>query len=662
MSQILGIFNADGRSIEDSMIDRMVRSITSRGEPIHSVKRSIGSAMMVARADWELDDGLSDDALVVEDCDRIVAADASLYYRAVLEERLDAAGVTPSGRSPSHLISAAYAAWGNRCAEHLEGEFAFIIFDRARHKIVCSRDFLGQRSLYFSEINGEVVVASSVDSIRQHPDCSNELDLASIGSSAAGWFAASGATTCYSNIHVLPIASVLSWTRGKNNIWKTRVEKHWRPPEPTDTPLSFGSAAEQMRGMLGDAVSERLSPSGPTTVWMSGGWDSTAVFGAGKLRLQNDNETRNLQPVSISYPPRDLGREDELIQSISNFWNTPVHWLDIDTIPLFDQIGERARIREQPGVSLYENWNRSLALGTRECGSRIALDGNGGDQLFRVTDIYLADLLRTGRWRSLARELRLRKNRGVHALFSTLFQPLIGSALSHPLLAPLGSKFVSHYLDRPLPTWIRRDFANHYDLLERERSHLPRMRTTSYEQAELQWMVTTSMPSYAHSILRRTFIDVGVEVRSPLLDRRIVELALERPRWERASGPETKRLLRKSMHGLLPDHVLAPRRSRTGITISYSRRSMKSAYPAMFSELLDAPLMLEEMGIVDSAELNDSVNKYMRNGGEYLRVALFHTLQAELWLRAQFRPSQQFKIESLVNRRAGPMEAREAIA
>ena len=77
----------------------------------------------------------------------------------------------------------------------------------------------------------------------------------------------------------------------------------------------------------------------------------------------------------------------------------------------------------------------------------------------------------------------------------------------------------------------------------------------------------------------------GVEIRSPLYDRRVIEFALTRPREERSSGVETKKLLRASMRGLLPDSILATRTKRTGVTGGYFGRSMREHLPAMVDEL-----------------------------------------------------------------------------
>jgi asparagine synthase (glutamine-hydrolysing) len=128
-------------------------------------------------------------------------------------------------------------------------------------------------------------------------------------------------------------------------------------------------------------------------------------------------------------------------------------------------------------------------------------------------------------------------------------------------------------------------------------------------------------------------LEAGVELRSPLYDRRIVEFASGRPREERNTGRETKRLLRRAMQGLLPDDVLAPRPFRTGITTAYSDRKMRESWPRLMQPLKDS-LRLEELGIVDRRALERGWSEFERTGANDLKISLFLTLHVELWLRA----------------------------
>jgi asparagine synthetase B (glutamine-hydrolysing) len=125
----------------------------------------------------------------------------------------------------------------------------------------------------------------------------------------------------------------------------------------------------------------------------------------------------------------------------------------------------------------------------------------------------------------------------------------------------------------------------------------------------------------------------GVEIRSPLYDRRVIEFALTRPREERSTGAETKRVLRASMRGLLPDSILAARTARTGVTEGYFTRSMREQLPAMVDVAISSSL-LESAGVNDAMTFRRAVSEYARGMQSNFAVGLYFTLQTELWLQS----------------------------
>jgi asparagine synthase (glutamine-hydrolysing) len=188
--------------------------------------------------------------------------------------------------------------------------------------------------------------------------------------------------------------------------------------------------------------------------------------------------------------------------------------------------------------------------------------------------------------------------------------------------------------ERPLPPWIDAGFARTHGLLRRERAHNPRLRRAGPAANEAHWYLTAPYFPRAYGLLSAFALEMGVEMRSPLLDRRVVEFAAARPREERNAGRETKRLLRAAMRGLLPDPVLAPRDTKTGTLGGYFGGGMRRDFPALAAEAFRAP-RLAELGIVDPAALRAACADYARTGDGSLGFGLVQTLHVELWLRAR---------------------------
>ncbi|MGI9179649.1 MAG: asparagine synthase-related protein, partial [Longimicrobiaceae bacterium] len=412
--------------------------------------------------------------------------------------------------------------------------------------------------------------------------------------------------------------------------------RHWHPPAVNDDREDppFEDAAEELLETLARAVAERLDPQRPTSIWLSGGWDSTAVFGAGGKLLRERGAGEHLQAVSVSYPPGDPGREDELIEQVVNRWGSPVHWLDIREIPLLESAAEHASFRDEPYAHPFEQWNRALAQGSQSVGARVAFIGKGGDEIFAVSDVFLADLLRRGRLLKLALEWRARPRGGWRGFIRKVVHPLLPPDLLASLASLRGAPPPRRFLERNIAEWIEPSFSRAHHLAERQSAEPLRRGNGSLASAEMIWMLT-------HPFFPRTLAKVcgialaeGVEVRSPLYDRRIIELAASRPRWERASGWETKLLLRRAMRGLLPDAVLAPRSHRTGVTSGYFYREMREVSSALFLHAFEEPL-LAELGIVDPQLLRSAWHDFLFRGTKERAGELFATLQTELWLRGR---------------------------
>src|SRR5687767_889543 len=226
MTAILAMFANDGHTADEALVTRMLGRMGARGGACSSVWREGGVVIAISRHEWEFGPGFSGPVLIVQDGDHVIAADASLYYRDDLRRKLALRSVRPKGQTPSHLILAAYQAFGEKCPEVLEGDFSFVIWDRQTRRVVAARDFAGKRPLYYAELNNgrTLVVASSVGAIVEHPACPNTLNLFAIGATAANLWAAHE-ETCYQAIRVAAAAHTI--VADIHSSVRVRISRHW---------------------------------------------------------------------------------------------------------------------------------------------------------------------------------------------------------------------------------------------------------------------------------------------------------------------------------------------------------------------------------------------------------------------------------------------------
>jgi len=278
VSALVGVFDSKGQLPSDASVRAMIARMETRGRDHVQVWRGDGAVLAVARHAWERVPGFSGDALVVEDDRFVVAADASLYYQGDLRQRLAAAGVRVGGSTPSHLVLAACRAWGAECAAVLEGDFAFVAYDRARRTVIAARDYAGRRPLFYMHSGDALVLASAVAGVTAYPAYREELNLRAVGAVAAGLLGASR-ESAYRGVFAVRAGERLTRVDGG----AIELAAHWDPPVyERDSGLGFDEAADRLRELICRATEERLARQGPTSVWMSGGWDSTGCSRRGR--------------------------------------------------------------------------------------------------------------------------------------------------------------------------------------------------------------------------------------------------------------------------------------------------------------------------------------------------------------------------------------------
>lgn len=568
---------------------------------------------------------------VAGDTEMAVAADASFYRIGDLPARVRA--LLPPHPTPAHVVLAAYRVFGDRCVEHLEGDYAFVVWIARERRVYCARDHAGRRALHVAERGGTLVVASDLATIASLPSFDARPHAATVGADAAGLFFAVDDETSMAGVRTLPGG----WSAGWRPADRIAMQRFWEPRTGWGAELGFDDAAMHLRDLLGDAVAARMNDA-PASVWMSGGRDSTAVFAAGMDAIGRGRAPgASLVPVSRSHPPGDSGREDETITAVAERWDARPRWVHAVGVPMIEREGAGVPWRTDSFAQPYENLTRALARASRAAGTSVAFDGFGGDFLFQVSRNYLADEVRRGAVRSALADWHAidRGREGIRGFVRAGVVPLLPPGLTGAVGALMRRPLAQAIGDRDVPAWIEPRFVAAHGLLERARASMGEAgRAATIVERETRFYLTHPFFGRVNAAMARCAREEGVELRSPLMDPRVIAFALSRPREERNRAGDQKRLLRAAMRGLLPEEVLAPRPTKTGTLATYFRAHMvKDGLPRLRT-IARAP-RLAEWGIVHRGRLRRAVEEFAAAKWSYPHVeALYCTLMAELWLRA----------------------------
>lgn len=635
MTALVGVFGtgapetgSTSRGTSQSLA-AMLSRMRNRGAAVPERFAAPGVCLAACRHEWEVGEhGWMGPALTVAD-DWVVAADASLYYLADLRRELRRHSLVPDGATSGELLLAALRAWGDRFARRIEGDFAIIATHRQSGRVLLARDFIGKRGLSYSLTSDRtLVVASSPRAVIEYPGVPRALNTDFIAASISGLHG-HGSRTAFSSVSVVPGGATLAFDSGE----LTLVDQ-WSPPAFSsnweDQPSE--EAAEQLRHLIEEAVYERL-PEGLSSVWMSGGWDSTSVFAAGRSALaRRGSRSHRLQPISLRYPEGDTGDESALIETVAQRWRTNVRWVPVDGINVFEDAERRASVRDDPRVHPFESQIRTLCRVSRELGIRIAHDGAGGDHLFTVsTAAILADHLRAARVGLLWSEFKAWGRRNLYTFARSIILP----QLSAPTLQWIGAvrgRPLPGFWDSAVPPWVRVTPG----LLREAAAEQTREPSEGVSAWETRDMLTSPLVARALSWNHAIALEEGILLRSPLFDRRVIVFAATRPLNERLGGPDSKVLLRRSMRGLLPAELLEPRGRKTGTPVDYFRREMTSSGHRELERFFAAgTIRLADMGIVDLQALRNSIAEYRKSPSHGAGALLQLTLEAERWLAGQ---------------------------
>lgn len=494
----------------------------------------------------------------------------------------------PRPATDAALILAAYRAWGDTCVQRLVGDWAFVIWDAQRRRLVAARDLSGARQLYYYHGSRSLIIASDRTQIFQDPAVPCEVDqqqLLEYLTPSFQWFSGYD-QGLFRDLHALPAGSTLVAADGQ-----VVLRRFW---DWTARPAAGGSeqaVLDQYLHTLEEAVRCRLRARSPVALELSGGLDSSAVA---CLAARLHDAPAELHTLSLVFDEIAEADERERIQPVLDRYALRSHSVN------GDRLG-------QPQVFL-PDWSPQSVVGPHEAlastglsrlydvaqqqGCRVVLTGQMGDSLNEGMRGVYFDLLRRGLWSEARRRLRLDWRRfgwragallGYYGLLPWLPLPLLRASL----LAVDRWQGPPCALPAFLTPWLR-DQVTAIDRVGRSKRirqlgvRCPAARYTLDQCVTLQPMVALTM-NYGQPIERR----------HPYTDRRLLELVLAMPqhlKWEHEHADlhsAGRWHHRRALAGILPDQV---RLGNLGVDFApVVQRGFRSA--AMLRWLLDSPVV-----------------------------------------------------------------------
>lgn len=271
MCGICGIFDLSSQPIDRALLDRMMAIIHHRG-PDGEGRHVDREAGLGHRRLSIIDVGGGGQPIGNEDGSIQIVFNGEIYNFIELREQLEKAGHVFRTHSDTEVIVHAYEQWGRDCVKQFNGMFGFAIWDSRKRELFLARDHLGIKPLYYTQIGRQLLFASEIKCLLQHPDCRREVDHSSLAELFTFRYVPSP-KTLFSGILKLPPGHTMTVKAGGFTI-----ERFWNYVPQLRTQWNEAALVEEYQHLLEDAVRLQLRSDVPLGLFLSSGVDSGVLL------------------------------------------------------------------------------------------------------------------------------------------------------------------------------------------------------------------------------------------------------------------------------------------------------------------------------------------------------------------------------------------------
>ncbi|WP_332651774.1 asparagine synthase (glutamine-hydrolyzing) [Lysinibacillus sp. 54212] len=449
-----------------------------------------------------------------------IVYNGELYNTEEIRQSLIANGYTFATTSDTEVLLTAYIEWGEACVQRLNGIFAFGVWDETEETLFLSRDRMGVKPLFYTEVAGGLLFSSELKSLLQHPDVSPVLNMTGLAALLSIGPSRIPGTGVYQNIKEVQPAHCLTVSRKGIKCWR-----YWDVKEK-EHDHNEQETIQHVRVLLQNAVERQLVSDVPLCTFLSGGLDSSLLtaFAANHYAAQG----KVLHTYSVDFEGSQQFFESNAFQKTQDgYWislmqkafQTEHHEIILSQQALIEALYEAVQLKDYPSMVDIDS---SLLLLCREIKKdfTVALSGECADEVFG----------------------------GYPWFFEGADQfPWIRSI--HERQALLNDKWQRKL---KLPEFME---AVYNDTI----SSIPKFSKGNETESKRQELFYVNNIFFMQTLLERKdrmSMGASLEVRVPFSDHRLVEYVWNIPWSLKTLGGQEKGILRKAAEGIVPDEIV----------------------------------------------------------------------------------------------------------
>ena len=445
-----------------------------------------------------------------------VSFNGEIYNFRKLREELEQKGHRFYSDTDTEAIVHAFEEFGSTFVEHLDGMFAFALWDSKNRKLYLVRDRLGKKPLYYAFVDNGIVFASEIKALLKHKEIKAEINLKAVDLFLS-MRVVPGKETLFDGVFKLLPGEMISFSEGK-----TENSFYWEPNENIRE-RNEGAAAKEFLGLFEKAVEKRLVSDVPIGAFLSGGLDSSSI-----VAVMSRFNVKPLKTFTVGF-----GEEmDEFpfAGRIAERFSTEHYKLIVSLKQMTKELPRIIWHLDEP-ISDPAIMPSYFVTKLARKHVTVALLGEGSDELFAGYSRY-----QQMNWPYTVLPKRVMEKRYFES------DVAFNSSEKKELMSPeLKEKTNSGYLP----------FAKQYI------NSLPAKETLN---KALLFDLRQLLPNYQLMRVDKLSMAFGLEARVPFLDHRIAEFAFSLHPALKLRGSNGKFVIKKAVHEILPKNVTAEKK------------------------------------------------------------------------------------------------------
>lgn len=556
MCGIVGILSNDGEAGElRASVTRMAALLSHRGPDAWGTYAGHGIALGHTRLSI-VDLAAGHQPMAASD--HVISFNGEIYNHIELREELKQLGECFATRSDTEVAIKAFQTWGEDAFTRFNGQFAILLWDRKKRRLIAARDRYGVRPLFVTWGENAWYFASEMKAFDSLPWFRRKYDVHRLFEHGLLWNTI-GSDTVYQGIRSVEPGTIEIYTGAA----LPAVHRYYSLGcLPQKGPAPLGEAQEELCDMLQDAVRLRLRSDVPVGVYLSGGIDSSVI-----ALLTSQAMGERFKSFSVTFGDQDFDEskyQNEMVAHIGS----EHHRVSIDYDAISENFFETVYHAERPLFRTAPVPLFLLSKLVRDNGIRVVLTGEASDEMLFGYDSY-KELKLLEFWsrspnstrrplliKRLYPHLRHYADESRYGLMKVYYEDFLGTysnALAGLNIRIQNNSFLASAFNKEHGVKFNKDA-----LIERVQATFPAgYREWSLLQRNQFLEMTTLLSGYLLSSQGdRMSLGHGIEGRFPFLDHRFVERAFSWPDSYKLKGFSQKHILRSAFRGKLPGSII----------------------------------------------------------------------------------------------------------